>query len=405
MKPRILFGYLLGFVFLGFALAPVGVQASEAIGQVVATVTNTFIPPSVTPTDSNFACPVGTPAGWGTYTPSPLWLVQCSGCSVVVTPTVADPPTSTTVPTFVSTQAAMTGTAQFLTGTPTVTQTVTQTVTATVAAYPSLTCAQIFPATITCTQIDDHTILYGGVAGNTAPYTQGVGFQYTTSAAAPGLINAVFNIVGTNNAVIRHYPTSSAQSFEIWQRGPSTNRWLLNLTADHTVEAGSVGVETVPNGSYSFSYTAVAGSGELYWNVLYMSTRQYFWNASIIGGTGGSTLLLSTAPLLSLTPTVTPTVTGAPTVTATPPFDTGYCASVAPLTDVFGFDLFVPDGAPNCDMGWDEFGVGEYVIPAVQICFQPSQIGVITLFGNAYEAGVFALAAAAAFLWRFFRTV
>jgi len=82
-----------------------------------------------------------------------------------------------------------------------------------------------------------------------------------------------------------------------------------------------------------------------------------------------------------------------------------YCASVSPLDSGFGWDLFVDDGSPNCDMGWDAFDVLDYHVPTVQICLQPVRFGVIKLFSQSYEVGIFALAVAAAFFWRFWRTI
>jgi len=107
---------MFGFAVLGFVSVPVMVQAADVF-QVTSTAT--FIPPSPTPTQSNFVCPVGTPAGWGTYTPSALWMVECSSCGSVGTPTG----TATLTPT--ATLAPLTATAQYLTGTPTATITPT----------------------------------------------------------------------------------------------------------------------------------------------------------------------------------------------------------------------------------------------------------------------------------------
>jgi len=83
----------------------------------------------------------------------------------------------------------------------------------------------------------------------------------------------------------------------------------------------------------------------------------------------------------------------------------GMCGTVAPFDSGFGFDLFVNDGDPNCNIGWNEFGFLEYTVPAVQICLQPVDIGVIRLFAEDYEMGVYALVAGAAFFWRFWRTI
>jgi hypothetical protein len=72
--------------------------------------------------------------------------------------------------------------------------------------------------------------------------------------------------------------------------------------------------------------------------------------------------------------------------------------------DDFGWDLFVNDGEPNCSVGWGEFTVADTTIPAVEICLQPVQVGVVKLFGVEYEMGIYFLALCAAFMWRYMRT-
>src|SRR5689334_9468316 len=104
--------FLIVVLFMAMIFAP---STAEALRQATLTPSPTFIPPSVTPTYYSYACPVGTPLGWGTYTPSPLWLSTCNSCPSL--------PTSTAAATF--TPSMLTMTALYQTGTPTRTATAT----------------------------------------------------------------------------------------------------------------------------------------------------------------------------------------------------------------------------------------------------------------------------------------
>lgn len=377
---KVLIG-IMGSLFVGFfLLSPGGVMALSQL----ATNTPTFIPPSVTPTDINFTCPIGTPAGWGTYTPSALWQLECSSCASVATPTMTAAPTFTPNPTYVymtqaACQTAPAGGEACYTPTlspPTATITMTPT-----AATGTL---NMYAANL-------------GVSGS--PYIGGQTGSYTSNPVlnTPGQLYVITGTVSANdgNNVIGgnvRYDfwfdpliTSGIQTIYVsWQ--------ITNVIGGSGASAYSPTGTTATTGSTTFSNQ-------------YNTNRQISIGASSSGarnsGTFGATFTLwvSTYPY-------DPTATATPTITPTPYFDTGYCSSVAPTVDGFGFDLFVPDGEPNCNMGWNEFGVGEeYTVPAVQICFQPSQFGVIRMFNEDYEVGVYGLAAAAAFLWRYFRTV
>ena len=144
----------------------------------------------------------------------------------------------------------------------------------------------------------------------------------------------------------------------------------------------------IRNGHYEYIYQTGYVNGHLF--------------SGIAGGVGMNTTMtiyIMPQPVIS---TPSPST---PTSFPTPYFDTGYCSSIAPTISEFGFELFKPDGVENCNMGWDEWTVGGYTMPAVQICFQPSDFGVIRMFGREFEVGTMALVAAAAFIWRFLRTV
>jgi|GEM_PF-5007955 len=369
---------LAGFVFLA---SPAGSAVAYQIATVTAT--GTFIPPSVTPTSWGNSCPVGTPAGWGTYTPSALWLVECGNCQSVITPTSTGTAVPTLDGTLYPTEFSATGTAEYLTGTPTVISTPTPTSISNSSYFFS--CSSIGISGATCTQIND--------------YSFRIDFNGGGSAFGSKIIFS-----SSSNVATVYYDANYLLSYEIGYGLPDAN--------DNFIFSGFVSENNSPILQFMNGYdSSWVGWG---WSGLKSVVRtgefilsQYTETSFMSGGTdnrvymsypSGGTLFLSALPFSNLTPT--------PEVTSTPQIlDTGYCSSVSPVIADFGFSLFLPDGAPNCDMGWDEFGVGEYIIPAVQICFQPSQFGVIRLFGNDYEVGIYGLAAAAAFLWRYFRTV
>jgi hypothetical protein len=191
-----------------------------------------------------------------------------------------------------------------------------------------------------------------------------------------------------------HYKTSGAglDGFNLLRVDANTSSTVNYYSTVSLMADGYTRTEALPIGEYSKSYPAGSLGVE---SLLFSAPYQPNWSGFYIYD--GADIYISSLPVV-LGGTATPVPTQAV-------FDTGFCASVSPVVDGFGFDLFIPDGEPNCSMGWDEFGVGDYTIPAAQICLQPSQFGVIRLFGSDYEIGIYALAAAAAFYWRYFRTV
>lgn len=493
-KPFSILAVVCGFFMVGLFVSPV-----FAYDFLQVTSTATFKPPSPVPTVINKVCPVGTPAGWGTYTPSPLWALECSSCASITTPTVTASPSA--VPTWDGT------------GTPVPTATITNTPTVTPTVAPI--CNPLYP---TPTVLPQSTVVPQTVVNNTA-LTYSAGWTLGTYSGMYQNDNHQSNVVGSyytydfvgNSIAIygwRHTSGGTAQVYidNVLHGTYSANGTFvinfLHYTASgfgygsHTLKVvhasgAYIGVDKLIYTGLSITPTPISGSftwlsggtpsgfNGTYGKIVYsggppaagtglLFTVNFSPNAARqitykivatnheVTANGGNTAnmfvgvagvnvgnmvsvsgtdvtsygnyygyLTVTAGNMSVsfdTPSdwpnsgqtdisielwSYPTCDLVPFGTATPApyFDTGYCASVAPVSDDFGFDLFVPDGALNCSLGWDAVTLGENVFPAVQICFQPSIFGVIFLFGEDYEIGFLALGVAAAFIYRFVRTV
>jgi len=349
----------------GLFLSPDSVLAA-VVRQATMTATNTTVP---TPT-SQFGqvCPVGTPIGWGTFTPSALWNLTCSSC---LTPTAY--PTNTIFPTA-------TGTIY-----PTATGTIYPTATATPLFTATISCGD----TVGCIQIDDNTIdLHSsGVSSMDGSELTGDYNSYTFYLSEPSNIYGYLVV---------------DDDYQVWHAGQT---WDGTLDLSHHFDNIFYTIPSRTEGFCEGCAARVANQGEYYFTYeeteiianIHISYHDYpsLWNAYRFTP---AHLYVSVNPAFEIGPTPTPTVSGTPYV------DDSYCGSINDLPS-FGWDLIIEDGPPNCDFGWDEFTVGTYTVPAVQICLQPVQVGVITLFGTVFEMGVFFLAAGAAFFWRFFRTV
>jgi hypothetical protein len=114
---------------------------------------------------------------------------------------------------------------------------------------------------------------------------------------------------------------------------------------------------------------------------------------------GGVNNLNSLTVNIALAPS--PDFTIAPTPTPAP---ASYCSTLAGDPG-FGWDVFTDDGAPNCSIGWDGFTLGSVSVPSARICLQPVRVGHVEVFGFTFYLDVLLLAGAAAFFWRFWRTI
>ena len=382
---------LLPFFFACFIVGVLLLPPAVAVGaSVLSTVTATFIPPSPSPTPINKTCPVGTPSGWGTYTPSPLWAIECGQCEAVAgtaTPTISPTPWlgTGTPPAGCTPMPAGTGTPSPFCVVPTGTVAPTATPNGcgalSVASFEvpqTLYTSTLVSSDFTCENMDNGVWCHGQ-------------YVYTDTSAGGDSYRMAQLILNTNG---------SQGYFEYNNNFTHSNGETYGTGSGSTM-AGSTTFDT------PVSWSALSGqlilpksnSG------IISSTGMNYLKYGGIGcwGTAGSTCTWDID--FKIYPSRSCAVAPTPTPSPTPFVNAGYCASVAPPLDDFSFDLFKNDGAVNCDMGWDGFTVGETTFPAVQICFQPVQFGVIKMFAQEYELGVIALAVATAFIWRFMRTV
>lgn len=371
-KYIFVFSALIAFALLAFAFSP---ALANAVIQAV-TATPTFVPPSVTPTTIYKTCPVGTPAGWGTYTPSPLWALECSQCAIITTPTSTASPTATAL--------------YYGTGTPPVGCT---------PSAPSGVGTPVSCAYATVTSVP-------------------------TALPAQTLIPNNFGIVlGTCQRPYSFSPSSATSSVTNYNNGYRIDFSFVQSSSDYQnncisydftgVGAGSIKyftVDATASGKFVAAFPdLLSGSWSTGWDGyglghLVKDFTRTGTNITIYSAGNGSNSVIGSIYVMPQPIIGTPFAV-VPSPTATPYFDVGYCSSVAPVDTDFGFDLFVPDGVANCDIGWDAITLGENEFPAVQICLQPSSFGVIKMFGEDYEIGFIALAVAAAFIYRFVRTV
>lgn len=361
--PRNLLFFLIGCALIGFlALPPLVSVGAQVLATITAT--QTFIPPSPTATGFAKSCPVGTPAGWGTYTPSPLWGLECGACaSIQGTGT----PTQTVIP-WIGTGTPPVGCTPFPSGTGTpsagcVSPTRTATIAPTSTSLPSS--GWYFNGDYPCTTPVAGTFNYCKIDGNNKLLKVTYVF-----------VNNVWDVQGKQGTVTAIDPSSSSQEHLHIYATLLTNPTMA-------IGTGAALLKDVATLILDQDRNLMADIGFIQW-----------------AHSASFSFILSID-----TPYVIPVATSTPTPTATPYYDGGYCSTIAPPLSDFGFDLFVPSGVANCSLGWDAFTAGTIEVPAVKICFQPSEFGVIKLFGADYEIGIIALAAAAAFIWRFMRTV
>jgi len=388
---------LLSLMVVSLVLASVMFQFASVLAQsgstdtptplgsstVVAHTTATYVSatPGFTPTGVSFVCPLTTPVGWGTYTPSPLWMIECAGCGATLTSTV------TAVPTWSGTGTPPSPTSTSI-------STPTPYVTPDGCVLPVATfLSTIEPGSSfincyiqsggTCTLISPtvYRFVYSGDANEMDWGFEFVPASVPVQVTVDGQVSLAETYGDPQNPVNRAEGDFHINVFGNTMSQYDVTDWCYGPIAYQSMCANSI----------HRTYTMV-GPGWPYGGFSFKQSWYPDWPSEDVMNYDFLVTLGAVCAQYG-----TPMPPGTPVVS--------YCASVSPLDSGFGWDVFVDDGAKNCDMGWSEFSIGDYDIPAVQICLQPVQFGVIKLFGNSYEVGVFGLVVMAAFFWRFWRTI
>jgi len=327
-----------------------------------------------TPSGPEQCLPAGTaPAGWGTYTPSPGWNVDCRQCvltlmpiptqseATVIPPVCVPGPTvppgcggAACPPTPVPCPGDVTPTPTGGTVTPTPSPSTLEIVNAVSCDdhYDTSTCS------FTCSAVDGVVTCSGS--------------SYVVGNNGQEVIDYYANVKNTSSSPADVYVqlTSGGGCFyHSWQTAPGGYWGAAPLVDRFTISGVAPGAGTV---NHFFSHLTYCQSASSSIQVIF-STKGYPGNE----------------------PTPTPAPTALPSA----------CYSIIPPPPPFDWDIFIPDGPPVCDLGWSEIPLGEdNVLPAFELCIQPVLFGVITLFGADFELGPIAIAAAVAFFYRFLRT-
>lgn len=381
MRKRIKFFWFVNAVLL--LIGSFGVGSVLAMVPYQATSTNTLWPTptlpfsQVTPTiPVNLTCPVGTPYGYGTITPNPLWELICVDCL----------PTGTAYPTWTIPPEVQTAFAQTATSTSTpITPTATNTP---IPAYcgGTVTCNGGANGGV-CTQIDPYTVKFTGSSTNypmeihllnNAGITMYWSMFWELSGGYRGFIGDLTDNCGSvgRSVTIKGHLDTPIKTLDIlntYDYGSWSRRWyrVFGEFESHYVE---------PNVTQNMYAKASWSDCALY--------QAYSWATSYA-------LISSCSAGQYTTPTPSPT----------PP--STYCSVVDDWTDdsqafswsgmTFGDSACV--STPEVDM---EFLTFSFTIPEIKLCMQEVSFGVITVFALALSLDVFLIVLVAAWALNYF---
>lgn len=334
--------------------------------------TSTWEPLYKTPTaqpTSFYECPPGLPTGFGTLTPSPLWLAGCNKCLLTLTPGT----TITPVPGYTSVFASSTpGTST--PGTPT----------------PGTT-ATVIPAT---------SIPY------TATPNDGLNVTVTGSHSEQ-------NWNGTQSATITCIKDSATASHCNWSGTiyqPSTNNnsitWRMSMTgvphawgAYYALNVGTIqGRLTWPGGTY---YGSINQSAYATFILDYSTNLDFGMNVQNVGAgtytSSGVVYLNFRENPATATSIATSTAMATVTPTSTPAGN--MCQSVQGLTSSeSGAELPIPRlGPPTCSsfggftmslssLNWiPGSSFSDVTVPLLNVCFQPMLFGKLIVLGYTFD--------------------
>ena len=367
----------LSFFFLLFPLPSSPVLRASAQEPSVTPIT--FVPlfPSSTPEPTkDLTCPGVQPSGYGTLTPDPYWLLNCSPCLTNVPHSTASPfPVSTfMIPLTQTAQAGIT---------PTITA--TQTVTAIPTSAVGLSCAT--SAGGTCSQINSNTVggTFNHVSNGTSKASY-LGINPVPSGTPLYVRFSMINMIYDNYYIQRNWSGYISYS----NTGPAT----LEINPNNIPLLVGHNSLLLYNKQYVIN-PSNASLGTTYYVYLTHSGIQGTYTQDVT-----YTVYVSTDGFYSdATPTPTPTVTPTPS---------GYCSSIVG-TDALGIDsefaLPVPVlGAKTCPVNYGGndvplfglFGLPDVHIPSIQVCFQDITFGILKYYGMDIDVDYLAYILAAA---------
>lgn len=331
-------------------------------------------------------CPDGgVPAGWGTVTPSPRWLMECAHCVpadaaiATVTPLAYAPPVTLPTP---GPTIDLWATPSFtvtpgVTGTPTSTPTPTPT-----PVYEHL---RVYEGLVDCS---------GGGSGSLLVDEYGC-IEYEGSASS-GESRREWTIchteaftasVSAHVAVSHQYAGYSFLRFNGWGN-MGAPPYLVNVFAGHLDYPVSNFYEGVWKGAHT-------GSGE--WFKSGIAWEYGIWS----GPSSYSFWACFNGAQVEEEPEITPTPGLTPTPTPTPQVGYDYCYTVEDI------DSLGPDqGLPSIGIGYSTcYGtgainfelpiVGEVSIPAISVCFDRLTMGEVQILGVSLDMDVISSAIAA----------
>ncbi|MDP1713931.1 MAG: hypothetical protein Q8L41_04230 [Anaerolineales bacterium] len=383
---RIQMQVLLFFCLLFLLLfSPVSQVSADLLQQITATVTGYPMFPSVTPEPTkNFTCPVGTPVGWGTVTPDPYWNLYCGVCAPVGTPGATGTPFP--VSTFM---IPLTQTSEAIYGTGTPYPTATITVTSTVSPAPTSASALLNLYSITRTNTGSPYITLNGSSYSSCEPT---GSSNTYSCSGYLFGNDSNGVIGGSlqaNHWVDPLIASGFQTIYYWfQIIPDAG----NTTGD-SVMGGVSKPGWSGSGSVSFQFNANAN--------FRVSNNS---STGRVGGFGFTYQLYISAYPLMLTPSPTVTPTGTPG---------GYCSVVEGVPSDGGSEFVLPVpilGQVTCPVDfvgldvplYGVFGLPDLHIPALRVCFQDVDFGILTYYDVSLDVNYLAFILAAALIVRMF---
>jgi len=352
-------------------LALIGLALGVSVGVVMAQSVST---PTPTPTSSwpslidtptpyddyrgSYACPTGTPVGWGTVTPSVDWVLSCWSCLSTPTPTFTVTPTVTVGP-----------------GTPTSTS-VPATPTVTVVSFtptPSLGSLQFYEF------------------GDTPDCSRAVYYwERTVAQSGPG---AKWPTVEGRLYGCGPYPRQGTLHYQldIQYNNPYSGSVCLGFGVN---DGGGVNLGCISSGAYHYEGDLSVSPGGYFWPGKLMSVYNY-----------NSTVNCSSCNGLSYTARLVVWVVGryGPTPTPTPTPVPSYCSRVDPGQDLSSYFDFaglsviketcynIPSDLP-----------GSLDLPSFRLCIDEVVIGDLRVMGYVIHTHYIILGLVAILLYRYF---